>query len=173
MGATAGRLQGLGGDDLFFAAANGSTIDGGDGSDTVSYDRSNTAVAINLLDGLTSNGTSGDFLSSIENAIGSAYGDTIIAGTNNVLTGGGGSDTFDFTRGLGTQTVTDFTNGVDSITFTRSQFADFAAMMSSTSQAGSSAVIQVGDPMQTGSSQTVVLENVAMATLQSGSFNFV
>ena len=57
---------------------------GGVGSDTASYATSARAVLINLADGVTADGLNTDTLSSIENAIGSRFDDTIVssAGAN-------------------------------------------------------------------------------------------
>jgi Ca2+-binding RTX toxin-like protein len=70
-------------------------IFGGLGIDTVSYATSPRAVLINLADQVSADGMNNDTLASIENAIGSAFGDTIISGAGaSVLEGRGGNDTF-------------------------------------------------------------------------------
>lgn len=78
-------LAGLGGGDI---------IDGGAGTDTVTYAESDTAVSVNLLAGTASGGhAEGDVLSNIENVTASEFADTIIGNTAaNVLYGLGGDD---------------------------------------------------------------------------------
>jgi len=80
-------------------------IFGGLGTDAVSYATSARAVLINLADQVSADGMNNDTLASIENAIGSAFGDTIISGAGaSVLEGRGGSDTF--CSGAGRRTAT-------------------------------------------------------------------
>ncbi len=99
--------------DIFISgrSTDGDNIDGGKGSDTVSYIRSNVGVTVTLVsnDGstpqsATSNGyASGDTFNSIENVIGSNHDDNLTAGNSgSVLTGGRGDD--DLTAGAGADT---------------------------------------------------------------------
>jgi RTX calcium-binding nonapeptide repeat (4 copies) len=80
-------------------------IFGNGGSDTVSYSSAVRAVLINLAGQVTADGVDTDTLSSIENAIGSRFNDTILGdGGDNVLDGGvEGSD--QISGGLGIDTV--------------------------------------------------------------------
>ena len=73
---------------------SGDVIDGGQGLDTVSYEDSTVGVVINLSSGTGSGGdATGDALTSIENVVGSAQGDTITGNTiDNVISTGGGND---------------------------------------------------------------------------------
>ncbi len=70
------------------------TIDGGSGSDTVSYLSSPSLVSINLLTNTQNGGSStGDTLNSIENIIGSIFNDDITGSAiNNILNGWAGND---------------------------------------------------------------------------------
>src|SRR5262249_46304744 len=90
-------------------------------NDTVDYSASGSAVTVNLQTGVGSGGAAaGDVFVSIENAIGSAFGDTLIGknGFDNVLngaagvdtlTGGTGNDPFVFHVGESNgDTITDF-----------------------------------------------------------------
>ena len=92
-------LDGDGGDDLLDGGSGGSELAfefliGGDGSDTVTYENSTAAVAVNLSTGFAQGGDADfDLLFSIENLIGSAYGDILIGeGLTASLIGGDGDD---------------------------------------------------------------------------------
>ncbi len=70
-------------------------LDGGSGTNTVSYDAAASAVSVSLRAGTASDGDGGtDTLSNIQNVTGSPNsGDTIEGdGGNNVLNGGGGAN---------------------------------------------------------------------------------
>ncbi len=103
------KILGLVGDDTLIGGAGNDTLDGGDGTDTADYSTSLSGVVVNLLnsnwtyDGSNSVGANTAFdgeggtdsLSSIENIIGSAYGD-YLRGSNSasaVIMGGAGNDT--------------------------------------------------------------------------------
>jgi Ca2+-binding RTX toxin-like protein len=118
-------LFGESGDDVIRGGAGSDLIDGGAGSDTATYENSNGAVAVNLVTGLgrqtfeivgtateTTVPTNGiDTLVSIENIRGSQYGDTLIGDANanviapgagnDIVIGGGGSDTLDYSSATG------------------------------------------------------------------------
>ncbi|MCS6627959.1 hypothetical protein N0B44_34205, partial [Roseibacterium beibuensis] len=70
-------------------------LDGGLGSDTASYTAAAAGAFVNLNSQMATNDGDGgvDTLSSIENATGSAFNDTLIGnGGANTLTGGAGND---------------------------------------------------------------------------------
>jgi Ca2+-binding RTX toxin-like protein len=68
-------------------------LDGGQGSDFVSYSHATGSVTIDLLGGLATGAAGFDTLFSIENAIGSSFGDTIYGSdVNNVIASGDGND---------------------------------------------------------------------------------
>jgi Ca2+-binding RTX toxin-like protein len=97
------HLSGGAGDQWFMGRGGSNTIDGGAGSDWVSYlDSPDPAgVTVNLASGTATNGWGGlwqlggtDTLTSIENAEGGDYADTLTGDANaNQLIGGGGNDT--------------------------------------------------------------------------------
>ncbi|WDZ97733.1 calcium-binding protein [Herbaspirillum sp. WKF16] len=97
------NVIGGGGDDVFYASSFANKLDGGAGSDTVNYSLSTssngtTGVTVNLSTGVGSgNYAQGDTYANIENAVGSAYNDTLTGfatvGTQSVLEGGAGADT--------------------------------------------------------------------------------
>jgi Ca2+-binding RTX toxin-like protein len=96
-GVVAGSIRMEAGDDVVIAGKGAETIDGGSGwFDTISYINHPRSVLINLSGQVTADGVASDTLTSFENAIGSAYNDTIYGddtATGNVLDGGpGGSD---------------------------------------------------------------------------------
>ncbi|WP_288588025.1 calcium-binding protein, partial [uncultured Methylobacterium sp.] len=104
-------------------------INGLGGIDTVSYASSLSGTVIDLNAQLTWDGTDNDTLVSIENAIGSRFNDTLIGGSgDNVLTGGGGSDTFLFIPLAGRDLITDFQagagTGADVLAYRRGVFTN-------------------------------------------------
>jgi Ca2+-binding RTX toxin-like protein len=78
-------LRGDGGDD---------ELNGGPGSDTVDYSKAATSVVVDLsFYNASATGDGSDWLSLIENVVGSSYPDTITgSGDANVFKGGGGND---------------------------------------------------------------------------------
>jgi Ca2+-binding RTX toxin-like protein len=87
-------INGTGGADQLVATAKAETINGYDGTDSVSYLNSSTGVTVKLWGGTGVGGHSeGDTLVSIENALGSNYKDRL-EGTDaqNWLYGNGGDD---------------------------------------------------------------------------------
>ena len=86
-------LAGNTGDDTLSGGSGDDTLSGGTGNDTADFRSSATTVTVDLGAG-TASGDGADVLSSIENAIGSEFGDTITGDANdNRLFGAGGGDT--------------------------------------------------------------------------------
>lgn len=78
-------------DDLIISGDGANAIDGGAGTDTVSYQGSAVGVTA-YLDGST--GSTGDTLTNVENLIGSEHNDTLFGNNaSNIIYGGGGNDT--------------------------------------------------------------------------------
>jgi Ca2+-binding RTX toxin-like protein len=99
----ANGLHGLDGDDRLMGGAGADRLTGGAGIDTADYSDSPAGVSVNLVAGRGFGGTAeGDTLQTIEDLLGSPYGDTLIGndaanyfhagGGDDVLKGGGGAD---------------------------------------------------------------------------------
>ncbi len=91
------------------------TLDGGLGTDTISYTDSTVAVTVRLVAGSTNIGGSaaGDILTNFENIIGSSYNDILTGDSNNnIITGGLGADTINGGDGLDTVSYVDSTSSV-------------------------------------------------------------
>lgn len=71
------RLRGFAGNDKLIGNAGADILDGGDGEDTASYATATAAVKVNLVAGSEPNtgDAAGDTYVSIENLIGSDFGD--------------------------------------------------------------------------------------------------
>ena len=100
-------LHGNDGNDTLRGGHGADRLDGGSGSDTADYSGSNTAVTVNLASGVGSGGDAqGDILINIENLTGSTYGDSLTGNSSaNVLDGGMGSDTADYSGSNAAVTV--------------------------------------------------------------------
>jgi VCBS repeat-containing protein len=95
--ASANLIQGLGGNDRIAASLGGDVIDGGTGTDTISFINTTQGVTVNLQTQSSSSVETGnDLLISIENVIGGSGNDNITGdGNNNILIGRGGGDVID------------------------------------------------------------------------------
>jgi Ca2+-binding RTX toxin-like protein len=78
--------------DVLSGGAGDDTLDGGAGTDMADYSSASAGVTVDLSTNMASGGDGNDSLSSIEQVTGSAYNDTLIAGSSNYLDGGGGDD---------------------------------------------------------------------------------
>ena len=183
------NLTGSNFDDTLEGNAGNNTLVGGAGIDTVSYAHATSGangqgVTVNLALTSAQNtiraGT--DTLSGFENLTGSQFNDTLTGTSgNNVinglagndrLTGAGGNDTFLFNANFGKDVVTDLAAGPNSVqhdmlTFDHTLFADYDAVMVSTSQVGADTVITVD------ADNAVTLLNVNMSSLHRDDFAFV
>ena len=123
-GAGNDTLIGGAGDDTLNGGVGNDFLDGDAGIDTASYAAASGAVRVNLNTGVAAGAEGTDTLISIENLIGSAFGDTLIAGNGSVaFTGGAGNDLLiggagadDLAGGTGDDTLSggegnDFLNG--------------------------------------------------------------
>jgi hypothetical protein len=171
------------GDDLLGDAGN-NVLDGGVGGadlinglggvDTVSYANSASRVVIDLNAQLTWDGTDNDRLVSIESAIGSRFDDTLIGDReDNLLTGGGGSDTFLFLGTSGRDTITDFQAGTgagaDVIAYGRGLFVGDDPLRNAV-QSGTDVILStIGSP---GGNGSITLLGVTLGDLTASNFRF-
>ncbi|WP_057462811.1 VCBS domain-containing protein, partial [Pseudovibrio sp. POLY-S9] len=178
-------LEAGGGADVLNAYGSGADyLDGGSGMDTVRYYWARSGgVSVNLQDQVGLSGdAAGDTYVSIENIIGSNFGDDHLVGDdgannlngyagNDTLVGGYGSDTFVFSGSMfGNDTITDFEAGAgsdDIIQFDSETFTNFDAVIAAASDEGSSVVISLDDD------NSVTLNNVSKSELHADDFQFV
>ena len=131
------ELNGDNNNDLLVGGSGDDALNGGSGTDTAGYFDAISGVTVDLGIGTAQNtgGAGSDTLNSIENLVGSRFGDVLTgtsgnnslvgldgddiligSGGSDTLTGGQGADTFKWLLGnTGTTTVTDFAKGVDSL----------------------------------------------------------
>lgn len=123
-GAIAGiPISGGADDDLLKAVAGGSTIDGGDGADTLDYSAASQVQAdLSLGVGQPSDGSPDtilDTLKNVENLVGTSGADVLVGDSRaNVLSGGGGKDILDGRKGDDTL---DGGEGEDTVDFGRTR----------------------------------------------------
>lgn len=92
--------------DVLIGTVGANSINGGNGSDTVFYTASLSAITVDLTSASAQTGgdATGDTLASIENIVGSIYHDTIIGSSvANILDGSAGNDSI--TAGAGNDTL--------------------------------------------------------------------
>jgi Ca2+-binding RTX toxin-like protein len=143
-------LAGQGGDDTIDGGGvivpnvmtQGDSLDGGGGTDTLSYASSLYTVVVlmefaSATSGIAWNGTSADLMINFENLTGSTHNDVLLGNSGaNLINGGagtdsiyglGGADTFHFDA-LETDVIVDFEDGIDHISINSSvatSFSDF------------------------------------------------
>jgi Ca2+-binding RTX toxin-like protein len=172
--------------DVIYAGLAANVIDGGDGSDLVSYANSSSSVTINLLTGVNTGGyAAGDTLLNIESIIGSAYNDSIVGdfsnsslsggNGNDTLNGGGGSDTliggigadrFSISSSAVATTISDYLDGTDKVDVGAFIYADtFADLV--ISQSGGDTTISIP---RVGGNLVITLTGVTASTLNATDF---
>ena len=90
-------LIGFGGNDFLRGGMGADSLDGAADTDTLTYDTSGAAVAVNLLTGAASGGDAkGDTFFNMENLTGSNFDDWLTGNIGaNTIDGGGGDDTIE------------------------------------------------------------------------------
>jgi Ca2+-binding RTX toxin-like protein len=143
-------LAGGGGNDILYGLGGGDTFFGNAGFDTVSYALASSGVYVFFADlGNATGEAAGDReFSSIEAITGSAFNDVIGMGDfadtisggagndilfgqggNDTLIGGSGADLFAYlAAGFGSDTITDFQDGLDRIDFSRMSGVAFSSL---------------------------------------------
>lgn len=88
------QMHGAGGADTLEGGAGADLLDGGDGKDWVDYRHDAAGVSADLQGGMATDGSAAtDTLGSIENFVGSSFGDTVTGtGTANSILPGAGND---------------------------------------------------------------------------------
>ena len=96
------NITGDANDNVIVGGAGDDVLDGDGGTNTVDYSHDPAGVTVNLYDNVATDGWGGtDTLYNFQNVIGSAFNDTIAGdANNNVLDGGGGVNTADYSYGL-------------------------------------------------------------------------
>jgi Ca2+-binding RTX toxin-like protein len=109
---------GTGLDETIMGANGGKVLDGGNGTDTISFETAGAGVTASLAlqGGAQQTGGAGlETLSNFENLTGSGFADTLTGNTGaNVITGGGGDDIID---GGGGDDTLDGGGGVNTVSF--------------------------------------------------------
>ena len=118
-------------DNTLFAGAGNNVLDGRDGNDTVSFERAQSGVTVNLSTSAQQNtvGSGLDTLKFFENLTGSAYADSLSGNSAaNVLNGGAGNDTLVGGSGddrlIGGAGTDNLTGGTGADTFAFSALSD-------------------------------------------------
>ncbi|MBC6436531.1 MAG: hypothetical protein GDA52_00005, partial [Rhodobacteraceae bacterium] len=164
-------LTGDGGNNRIRGGRAADTLDGGAGADWLDYRWSSAGVHVNLATGTATGGhAQGDVISNFEHIRGSAHGDVLTgdngknrlegAGGADTLTGGGGRDIFVF-RSFDGDVITDFEEGVDSITLKKEAAFDDLTI---TDDGSDATIIWNGG--------TLTLEGVLASTMSENHFVF-
>jgi hypothetical protein len=114
--------------------------------------------------------SSGQVVGSSGSAILGSTGSNTLKGTSgdDILVGGGQSDTFVFASNFGRDIIRDFKasgSAQDTIQFSKTVFDNFASVLSHASQSGQDVVISTGN-------DTLTLKNTKLSALNSSDFHF-
>jgi Ca2+-binding RTX toxin-like protein len=121
----------------------------------------NNTIAGNAGDDLLNGGGGNDTL------LGGGGGDTLLGGTgSDWLTGGAGADTFLIQKGGGSDIITDFEAGADTVRLKGYAFASFKAVTAAMHQAGQDVVLKLGN------GETLKFLNHKVTDFSAGDFGF-
>ncbi|MEH7866668.1 calcium-binding protein [Rhizobium laguerreae] len=190
--ALANTITGGAGTDTLNGAAGADTLIGGAGNDTYIVDNAGdivTEVANEGTDTVRTNLASYTLADNVENltyigtgpfaGTGNALNNVIVGGSgsntltggvgNDTLTGGAAADIFVFSLNWGHDTITNFVatgTAFDTIRIDHNIFADWESLFAASSQYGNDTIVTADID------NTIVLRNVALASLDSGDFLF-
>jgi Ca2+-binding RTX toxin-like protein len=162
-------LTGGTGDDTYMVDSTGDqTIENAsEGTDTVQASINHTLAA--NIENLTLTGTSDidGTGNALDNTITGNDGNNALSGGGgiDILTGGTGQDRFVFTAGFGNDTVTDFTNGADTLDFSAYGYSTYDDILANISFADVS-----GNAVLTIGGDSVTLTGVSASSLSFGSY---
>jgi len=172
-------LNGLDGNDLLRGGDGNDTLNGGTGIDTADYSDATGGLKLSLAStgGQRSGGSGTETLSSIENITGGNFADQLTGSGganvlngglgNDKLTGGAGADEFLFKgASFGSDTIADFTNGLDKIRLDGVTGVDDFSDLVITSGSGGSSIITMPD------GSTITLTKFASSNLDASDFVF-
>ncbi|HEV2561022.1 MAG TPA: calcium-binding protein [Rhizomicrobium sp.] len=173
--AAVNTLNGGGGDDTLIAIFNNDRLDGGDGNDTVDYSSAANRIFADMhFEGSNATtvsiiGVGSEYLTSVENIIGTAFNDTITGNaSDNYINGGAGNDQIDMSYG-GVDRV-DGGYGDDTIAFG----AAFTAADKIDGGAGTDTLALAGDYSAGVTFLAATMKNVEQISLAAGySYNLV
>lgn len=143
-------IYGLAGNDWLYGRSGHDDIYGGRGNDQLFGGRGNDD-----LDGDSGN----------DSLFGGVGNDEIDGGVgDDVLTGGDGADRFEFERGEGRDTITDFQNGIDKLKIEGFDAAAIQALINGAQQVGNAVVLTLSP------GTTVTMQNFRLADLDMSDF---
>ncbi|HEY4031848.1 MAG TPA: DUF4214 domain-containing protein [Caulobacteraceae bacterium] len=164
------NLTGSAFNDTLEGDGNNNVLDGGAGTNTVSYAHAGAAVTVSLaLQGQAQNtgGAGTDTLSNFQTLIGSAFNDSLTAAASgaSTLTGGAGSDTFVVPSGSNNVTITDFSDAQgDKVDLSHlGLFFSLNDVLADASQVGPDTVIAFG-------LGSIRLQGVSLSSLAASDF---
>ena len=160
------------GDDTYFLWDSTSKVNelANEGVDTVkSYIWGTTVLADNVenlyLIGQGASGAIGNALNNI--LVAGDYSATLNGGAgDDVLVGGKGADVFQIQAGNGSDAIVGFQSGRDAVELNGYKFASFAQLKAAATQVGADTSISLGND------ETLVLRDVALASLTGADFGF-
>ncbi len=176
------RLDGGADNDWLDGGQGADALIGGLGEDTASYASATAAVRVDLLDAKQRLGDAkGDTYSGIERYLLTDHGDTFLGSNgaetvdgglgDDTLTGRLGDDMFSSAAGTGTDVVADFGDAPgneDRIDLTSFGFGDFSGLVAS----GAMTATARGVEIDLGGGNRIVLQAMALASLDDGDFFF-
>ncbi len=148
-------ILGYAGNDIIYGGkgSGNDSVSGGDGDDTIFGAAGNDTII---------GGAGNDYLwngGGVDSVQGGAGSDTMWGGGgDDMLSGGAGADLFAFAATNGTDTITDFDAGEDTLNLEEAAFATFDAFLAAASESGGNTTISFGET-------TIILQGVSLSDL--------